>query len=161
MAFLTTHNGMLSRRYSAIDHEWYMLTIYQVQYLPQTDFIVVLGEHGTVVEKGSYAQLLDRPGGYVQQLGIKPNQIEKDGIQNDNTVGATEPQKAVKISNDAPASAEGHRQMTDLAVYKYYFSAMGWWRLAVLLLFLVANGGIGGFRCMSRSSAHSLYGTTC
>lgn len=46
----------------------------------------------------------------------------------------------------APAT-KANRQTTDLAVYKYYFSALGWVRISALLLFLITEAGMSGFRC--------------
>lgn len=108
------------------------------------------------MEKGSYNHLLNRPGGYVQQLGIKAKQIDEHETQSHDNGGISELPEAVTSTSNAPASMENRKQMTDLDVYKYYFSAMGWWRVAVLLFFLVVNGGVGGFRCTRTSSILNL-----
>ncbi|KAJ6139125.1 hypothetical protein N7471_005611 [Penicillium samsonianum] len=122
------------------------LTTHNVQYLPQADFIVVLGENGNILEQGSFSQLLDNTGGYVDRLGIQPGRIEKEEMQNDNTIGIPETLEVIPSRTSTPASTDERRQTTDIAVYKYYFSAMGWFRVFVLIFLLVVNGGIGGLR---------------
>ncbi|KAJ5200516.1 ABC transporter integral membrane type 1 [Penicillium cf. griseofulvum] len=124
--FLTTHNV--------------------VQYLPQTDFIVVLGENGNILEQGSFSQLVNNAGGYIDRLGIQLGQIEKEEMQNDSTVGLPETHEIMASRISTSDSTDERRQTSDISVYKYYFSAMGWVRVSVLAFFLVVNGGIGGLR---------------
>ncbi|KAJ5952711.1 uncharacterized protein N7479_011124 [Penicillium vulpinum] len=121
------------------------LATHNVQYLPQTDFIVALGENGNVLEQGSFSQLC-HAGGYVDRLGIKSGQIEKEEMQNDNTTGLPEAHEVITSGISTPDSIDERRQTTDIAVYKYYFSAMGWLRVCVFSFLLLVNGGIGGLR---------------
>lgn len=71
-------------------------------------------------------------------------------MQNDNTIGIPETLEVIPSRTSTPASTDERRQTTDIAVYKYYFSAMGWFRVFVLIFLLVVNGGIGGLRSMSK-----------
>ncbi|KAJ5178366.1 ABC transporter integral membrane type 1 [Penicillium coprophilum] len=122
------------------------LATHNVQYLPQADFIVVLGENGNILEQGSFSQLLSHAGGYVSRLGIRPGEIEKEEVQNDNVIGLPEAEEVMESRPSTPVSTDERRKMSDLAAYKYYFSAMGWIRVCVLTFLLVVNGGIGGLR---------------
>ncbi|KAJ5447698.1 hypothetical protein N7445_002519 [Penicillium cf. griseofulvum] len=56
-----------------------------------------------------------------------------------------EPSDHITVSVSTP-STDARRPTTDLAVYKYYFSALGWFRISALLLFLVTEAGMSGFR---------------
>ncbi|KAJ5356748.1 ABC transporter integral membrane type 1 [Penicillium concentricum] len=122
------------------------LATHNVQYLPQTDFIVVLGENGNILEQGSFSQLLSHAGGYVNRLGIQPGQIEKEEMQNDDTIGLPETEEVMLSRIYTPASTDERRKTSDFTIYKYYFSAMGWIRVCVFTFLLVVNGGIGGLR---------------
>ncbi|KAI1838945.1 hypothetical protein DTO027I6_3367 [Penicillium roqueforti] len=122
------------------------LATHNVQYLPQADFIVVLGENGNISEQGTFSQLLSHAGGYINRLGIQPEQIEKGKMQDDIPTGLPETSEVITSRLSTPASIDECRQTTDIAVYKYYLSAMGWFRVFVLSFLLVVNGGIGGLR---------------
>jgi hypothetical protein len=67
-----------------------------------------------------------------------------------NTIELPETLEVITSRVSTPASTDEHRQTTDIAVYKYYFSAMGWFRVLVLVFLLVVDGGIGGLRSMSK-----------
>lgn len=99
------------------------------------------------MEQGSFSQLANHAGGYIDRLGI---QIEKEDMQDDNTVGLPETHEVMESHISTPNSTDERRQTSDISVYKYYFSAMGWVRVSVLTFLLVVNGGIGGLRSMSK-----------
>ncbi|KAJ5616869.1 ABC transporter integral membrane type 1 [Penicillium hordei] len=122
------------------------LATHNVQYLPHADFIIVLGEDGNILEQGSFSQLSSHAGGYVHRLGIQPGQTEKEEMHDHNTIELPETLEVITSRVSTPASTDEHRQTTDIAVYKYYFSAMGWFRVLVLVFLLVVDGGIGGLR---------------
>ena len=72
-------------------------------------------------------------------------------MQNVNTTGLPETREVITSRLSTLASTDECRQMTDITVYKYYFSAMGWLRVFVLVGLLAVNGGIGGLRSMLNS----------
>lgn len=116
-----------------------------VNHLPQADLILVLGDNGQVVKQGSYAQLRDNAEGFIQiHDDIQLTQTEGS---DENGNGLAEPPNPIANSFSAPCSTDSNRKTTDLAVYKYYFSALGWLRVSALLLFLAADAGLSGSRC--------------
>lgn len=89
-------------------------------------------------------------------MGIQLGQTEKEELHYLNTIEPPETPEVITSRISTPASTDEHRQMTDIAVYKYYFSAMGWFRVVVLVFLLVVNGGIGGLRSMSKPPATNI-----
>ncbi|KAH8702423.1 multidrug resistance-associated protein [Talaromyces proteolyticus] len=122
------------------------LATHSTHYLSQADFIIVLGDNGQVLEQGSYPQLRSHTGGYIQRLGIQAKQIDEAEGMDDNDNGRSESPKITTGPLSTPSPPDGRRQTSDLSVYKYYFSALGWLRVSVLLLFLVVDAGINGLR---------------
>ncbi|KZF23306.1 multidrug resistance-associated protein [Xylona heveae TC161] len=122
------------------------LATHSGHHLPQADFIIMLGENGQVLEQGSYSQLRSHTGGYVQRLAIQSKQIEEaEGAVEDGD-GRQKSSKAMAAVMSASAPNDHRRQSTDLSVYKYYFSSLGWLRVSMLLIFFIMEAGIGGFR---------------
>lgn len=119
-----------------------------VRQLPQADIIIVLGEDGQVLEQGSYPQLQSQPAGYIQTNGIHAKRIKDVEKENDNSNPPLEYPEVTAGPLSNPSPTDGNRQIADLAVYKYYFSALGWLRLSILLFCLVVYSGMTGIRCM-------------
>jgi hypothetical protein len=105
---------------------------------------MVLGDNGQVIKRGSYAQLRDDIDGFVHVNDTQPTQ-EDEPEKGDKPTDVS-PTPTSDNSNAFP-SKDGSRQTTELAVYKYYFSALGWSRIAAWLLFLITEAGMSGFRC--------------
>ncbi|PYH92309.1 multidrug resistance-associated protein [Aspergillus ellipticus CBS 707.79] len=117
---------------------------HSVHHLPRVDSIIVLG-NGQILEQGSYNQLRSQSGGYIQRLSISLGQVnEAEGTEDNSNRPVESSEESGPVSEPIPPN--GGRQTTDLAVYKYYFSALGWLRISVLVFFLVVQAGIGGFR---------------
>lgn len=115
-------------------------------YLPQADLILVLGDNGKVVKQGSYAQLRDDIASSIKLNNTHFTQV--NGTETENSIDVlAEPPMPTLDTSSAPSPTDGGRQTTELATYKYYFSALGWSRIAVLLLFLATEAGMSGFRC--------------
>ncbi|KAE8147983.1 multidrug resistance-associated protein [Aspergillus avenaceus] len=121
------------------------LATHNVNNLPLLDYIIVLGENCQVLEHGSYPQLRSHVSGYAQRLGIKAQDVDTIDEPGDDSHEKLESLPASEGLVSTPASTD-HRQTTDLSVYKYYFTALGWQRVSVLLLFLIMQAGIGAFR---------------
>ncbi|GIJ97989.1 hypothetical protein Aspvir_000097 [Aspergillus viridinutans] len=111
--------------------------------LPQADLIMVLGDNGQVIKRGSYAQLRDDIDGFIHVNDTQPTQADEPE-EGDKPTDVS-PTPTSDNSNACP-SEDGSRQTTELAVYKYYFSALGWSRIAAWLLFLITEAGMSGFR---------------
>ncbi|OQE14835.1 hypothetical protein PENFLA_c035G01769 [Penicillium flavigenum] len=117
------------------------LSTHTIRHLPQADLIMVLGANGQVVKQGSYAELRENADGLTEMHGIKHTQT--DEAEKIDELAKPSNQTTDSIS---PPSTEVQRQTTDLAVYKYYLSALGWSRVAALLLFLITEASISAFR---------------
>lgn len=145
MVFLATHTGVLSRlpRRSFGRSKSPSYTNYvSVHHLPQADLILVLGEDGRVAKQGRFTELQEEIDDLVHIEGMQLRQ--NDDAEKIDEVPELLNQTAESIR--AP-SVDLKRPMTDLAVYKYYFSALGWLRISALLLFLITEAGMSGFRC--------------
>ncbi|GAB1206155.1 hypothetical protein APSETT445_004837 [Aspergillus pseudonomiae] len=122
------------------------LATHSDHHLPHADFIIVLGNNGKVLEQGSYAQLRSHAGGYIHTLGMQSRQTDRLAETLDISEKDHQSQNTATGSLSAPSATHVTRQANDLAVYKYYFSSLGGLRVSMLLLFLIVNAGIDGFR---------------
>ncbi|KAB8223905.1 P-loop containing nucleoside triphosphate hydrolase protein [Aspergillus novoparasiticus] len=122
------------------------LATHSVHHLPQADLIIVLGDNGQVLEQGSYTQLRSHAGGYIHKLSVQSRQTNELTETIDTSNRQHQSQNIPTGSLSVSSSTDGSRQANDLAVYKYYFSSLGGLRVAILLLFLIVNAGIDGFR---------------
>ncbi|KAJ5758005.1 uncharacterized protein N7511_006699 [Penicillium nucicola] len=117
------------------------LATHSTQYSPQSDLIIVLGDNGQVMKQGTYAQIRDEVSNLIQKHDLAPTQTDdlEESIKSKDLI----------VSPLAPAlstSKESNQKKTDLAVYKYYFSALGRARIAALFLFIVIDSGTNSFR---------------
>ncbi|KAF3389371.1 Multidrug resistance-associated protein 1 [Penicillium rolfsii] len=117
------------------------LATHNVHHLPQADLIIVLGKMGQIVKQGSYLEIHDETDGFTQGNRIQLTQTNE-------VKPSDELETPVNHTTDPcnSASTDSDRQTTDLAIYKYYFSALGWVRISALLLFLITDAGMSGFR---------------
>ncbi|KAF4768608.1 hypothetical protein HAV15_002643 [Penicillium sp. str.  len=118
-----------------------------------THAILVLGENGRVVKQGSYTEIRDNADDLTQMHGIQLRQTDEA----DRIDELANPSNETADPISAPAT-KANRQTTDLAVYKYYFSALGWVRISALLLFLITEAGMSGFRSSRLGYWLGLYG---
>ncbi|KAJ5142866.1 uncharacterized protein N7515_001653 [Penicillium bovifimosum] len=117
------------------------LATHAMHWLPQADLIVILGEHGQIVKQGSYVDIRDNTEYLPQMHDAKLT--ETDEPVRSDVIADPSSQTGELIT--APVT-DDHKQTTDSAVYKYYFSSMGWFRIAALLTFLVTEAGVSAFR---------------
>jgi len=103
---------------------------------------MVLGADGQLVKQGSFTELRDNTDNFTHMNGIQLRQTDEVEKLDELPELLNHPAESISAS-----SADGQRQTTNLAVYKYYFSALGWLRISALLLFLITEAGMGGFRC--------------
>ena len=116
--------GLLRRRRSTV-----VLCTHSVKYLPAADHIIALGD-GTVVEQGSFDQLMTRQG-YVQRLKLRGSLEDNTSFQvKAPTKSVLDPKSqlpptvAVNTSFLVP-NADGRRQVGDQTVYMHYMKSMG------------------------------------
>ncbi|KAI2615181.1 P-loop containing nucleoside triphosphate hydrolase protein [Hypoxylon sp. NC1633] len=133
-------DGLLRRRKATA-----VLCTHSIRHLPSADHIVALGPDGSLVEQGSFRDLMANKS-YVQSLGVKeadsaasdddlqPPVVETSTMQSESSVIPTaEPR--------ASGAEEQERMMGDAAVYSHYFSRIG----SVVLLGLLLTGIAWGF----------------
>ncbi|KAJ6175652.1 hypothetical protein N7485_002566 [Penicillium canescens] len=122
------------------------LATHSTHHLPQADLIMVLGDNGQVAKQGSYAQLRDNIDGFVQMNDTQSAPAEEAKGSGKHTDVLADLPTPTQNTFSVSSSKNGSRKTTDFAVYKYYFSALGWSRIATLVLFIVTEAGMSGFR---------------
>lgn len=131
--------GLIARRHSTV-----VLCTHSVRHLRTADHIIALG-NGTVIEKGSFKDLMGRAG-YVQSLGLTSSDSDtppQDRISNETESNSKSGYQVIDPKNDTSglvADADQARQMGDKAIYKRYIKAMGIPAAAGSLSFAVLVG---------------------
>ena len=111
------------------------LELNTVNLLPSADYVVALGNDGTVIEQGTF-DTLNQTDGYVRSFSV-----QKGAIQSQNT----EPEGKLILN---PLSTSGldsemddkKRHVGDLKVYRYYAHALGKWASFLFVFFASAFG---------------------
>lgn len=117
------------------------LTCFQiVKFLPFADHIIVLGDDGAIAEQGSFEHLHDAAG-YIERLGIQQASTVADSNSIKEDVAPDRPTKSTTLLLESkPKTGEPKvkqditRQIGDVAVYRYYFSATGWVNVTVFFV---------------------------
>ncbi|KAF3069773.1 Multidrug resistance-associated protein 1 [Daldinia childiae] len=116
-------DGLIRRRRSTV-----ILCTHSIRHLPAADHIVALGD-GTVVEQGSFDELMARQG-YVKRLGLS-SPSDSDSSSEKSILRKTgQESKAPLLYTTTNTSSlvpdtNGSRQVGDKTVYKHYFKSMG------------------------------------
>jgi ATP-binding cassette, subfamily C (CFTR/MRP), member 1 len=131
---IATHAGELCSLCRKDDCPADMLR-YAVNILPSADYIIALGNNGTVIEKGSFEEL-NKSNGYVRSFSVQqskqqPKHTEPTGKF---TLGSLSSPGLVNAMDDKK------RQLGDLTVYLYYFGTLGK-KVSFLFIFLAAAHG--------------------
>lgn len=119
-----------------------------VRYISLSDYILVLGPGGTVVEQGVYSELV-HSGGYLASLTPKEGRTERVHRQSDNQDPAltnTALRNANLNADNLPAS--------DLAIYKFYVDQTG--RVSFCVFFVLCSGFVVGL-LFSRKWSYNLF----
>ncbi len=112
--------------------------------MPNADLVLVLADGCRIVEQGPFVKLRTA-GGYIQNLQIEEYSSDDANNADDSTVSSVPTTPPADIQ--AIEENNNERQTADLSVYKYYFAALGWPKIALLIAFLVVNSGFDSFRC--------------
>ncbi|RBR06588.1 uncharacterized protein FIESC28_10983 [Fusarium coffeatum] len=117
-------DGLLRQRGTTV-----VLCTHSVRHLPAADHIVALG-NGTIVEQGSFAELMARPG-YVHSIGLRSSSdsditsersTSKDRSETAKfEVGVAPAQSVLSVTADE----DGSRQHGDRSVYGHYTKSVG------------------------------------
>lgn len=108
--------GLLRRRHATV-----VLCTHSVRHLPAADHIVALGLDGTIVEQGTFQELLANEQ-YVHSLGIK--ETDDSGTEGEATSSVLESPQAPKrlpAANALVLEQDQGRMMGEWATYKHYF----------------------------------------
>jgi ATP-binding cassette, subfamily C (CFTR/MRP), member 1 len=107
-----------------------------MRYLPSADHIIALGTDGTVVEEGTFTNLMAN-GKYIHSLGVKSTDSdsgsEMEGRMKDRPMALATTSKAQDI---AKALDDRARQTGDITVYSHYFSRVS---TTAIVLFILAS----------------------
>lgn len=126
-----------------------VLCTHSVRHLPAADHILALSAEGTLVEEGSFSDLVNNKK-YVHSLGIKDKEIgskstsassESDSIKKEDAVKAAEPKAAMKPDLAAQEKERIARTMSDSTVFLHYFRSIG----VLWLTLFFGSGVIDGF----------------
>jgi ABC-type multidrug transport system fused ATPase/permease subunit len=97
--------------------------------LPEAEYIIALGQDGTIVEKGSFDQLSKSQGGYIHSLEVQERQ------DHDATREAAGSQISGTVKDIAkeviPSAEEVDPGGGDLSTYAYYINCFGWIRWGI------------------------------
>lgn len=130
--------GLLRQRKSTT-----VLCTHSIKHLPLADYIVALGSNGSIVEQGTYQDLINNKSGYVHNLGVN----ESSSVQLDDaaTVAASSPQEPLNVATEMAtrsSTEEQERTIGDRTVFRYYFARVPRWNIAV---FVISSVGVGFF----------------
>lgn len=121
--------GSLTRRRNVT----VVICTHSVRHLPTADHIIALGDGGTVIEQGTFRDLMNS-GKYVKSLGIRHNDSstpsETDETENTDAVIATTP----SFKADEAAVEDRTRQQGDWSIYTHYFSSVSTTSAIVLVI---------------------------
>ena len=95
------------------------------------------------MEHGNF-ETLRKAGGYIQSLDIMTKGKDKDATQTQRPDAETELEKQ---TSRVVAESENLGQTSDLAVWKYYISSLGWLRIAMFGFYLALDNGFAVFSC--------------
>jgi ATP-binding cassette subfamily C (CFTR/MRP) protein 1 len=103
-----------------------LLATHAAHRLSYADKIIALDVKGSVCEQGSFSELM-KAGGYVSSLAAR------------HTTEADKPKEIVTLTKNTESNDAAHasaaddlsRSVGDLSIYKYYFAAVGYGKIAL------------------------------
>lgn len=146
--------GLLRRRRTTV-----VLCTHSIKHLPAVDYIIALSG-GTIVEQGTFGQLMSMSQGYVQCLGLGGTSSNSEGSSSEKgpegsmLESATQLIASSSIETTAlsPDTSES-RQVGDRTVYKHYAQSMGWLLVACSLFFAALWGFFTNFPTICASTS--------
>jgi len=114
-----------------------LLVTHAIHRLPYSDYIIALDSTGHVAEQGSF-ESLQTSNGYLRQLAPRLKSSRGNHVENgDGKTTILSSQLPVEIKELVNEVAELNRQTGERAVYSYYFSSLGWTRVAIYTMLVV------------------------
>ncbi|KAK0652546.1 P-loop containing nucleoside triphosphate hydrolase protein [Cercophora newfieldiana] len=124
-------DGILRQRSSTV-----VLCTHSVRHLPSAEHIIALGLDGSMVEQGTFSQLLANKQ-YVHGLGIKESDSSSSDDEFDSAESGTSSDPSLKRIPTAKVEDDGtsdpERMVGEWKVYKYYFQRIDWYFVAAFL----------------------------
>ncbi|KAJ6134374.1 ABC transporter integral membrane type 1 [Penicillium sp. IBT 18751x] len=137
---LLASGGLLRRMGTTI-----IMTSNNVSRLSSADHIIALSKSGTIVEQGSYKELMVRPESYIHSLSIPEG--SRRAVEDDLEITAVadpkmhRPLSLAALDLEMPPPQDG-RRTGDMSIYWYYIQILGFWRSLIFIL-LIASYVVG------------------
>lgn len=112
--------------------------------LPESDYVIALGQGGTIVEQGPFSQLRSADG-YIQGLDINELRQENEGDAVTSEQKTEDP--GDRIQPEATKPLEEPEAPKDSTIFKYYFAAVRPTNLVLMFAYVAIKGFILTFRC--------------
>ncbi|KAH7271040.1 P-loop containing nucleoside triphosphate hydrolase protein [Fusarium solani] len=100
-----------------------VICTHSVRHLPTADHIIALGSGGTLIEQGTFSELMEN-NKYVHSLGVKHGGTDTpstaESIKEQAETVAVPPSRAIKTELD-----DKSRQQGDWSIYTHYFKSVG------------------------------------
>lgn len=115
--------------------------------MKQADFIISLDDDGQVLKQGSYEDVQRSTLDDFESRNESLRDMTQLFIRSPASEEDKEHQESVLGPVESPGENSSHEKTADASIYKYYFSALGWQRILILLIFLTINSGTYGLIC--------------
>ncbi|KAJ5715595.1 ABC transporter integral membrane type 1 [Penicillium malachiteum] len=115
-----------------------IMTTNSVSRLSLADNIIALSKTGTIVEQGSYKELMESPNSFIHTLSIPKG---SEGAEDDSENATAEGPKTHRLISmadldiEAPPPQDG-RRTGDLSIYWYYAQVLGLWRSIIFVVLI-------------------------
>ncbi|KAJ5206864.1 ABC multidrug transporter [Penicillium cf. griseofulvum] len=109
-----------------------VLATNSIRNISLSDYIIVLGPGGAIVEQGMYSELISQ-GSYLASLDPKENRSDETDRQGDNKTAALDD----SVLRNANLNAE-NRPASDLTIYKFYVDKTG--RVSFFVFVVLCSG---------------------
>ncbi|KAK4152002.1 canalicular multispecific organic anion transporter 1 [Chaetomidium leptoderma] len=125
-----------------------VLCTHSVRHLPLADRIVALGSDGTIIEQGTFQELMANEK-YVSSLGVEETDKSHSGgdaTPAESPAKAEPPPKPVPPQLPVPSKSEEQARMTgDWAVYGHYLARINTLSIVIIAVFGIGWGGLSNF----------------
>ncbi|KAF4983690.1 hypothetical protein FZEAL_957 [Fusarium zealandicum] len=98
-----------------------VICTHSVQHLPTADHIIALGPGGTIIEQGTFIELMDN-NKYVHSLGVRHGGTDTSSGMEKPAETVTAPLPPSKVTNTA--MEDKARQQGDWSIYTHYFKSV-------------------------------------
>jgi ABC-type multidrug transport system fused ATPase/permease subunit len=134
--------GLIRRR-----HATAILCTHSVRHLPSADHIVALGPDRTIVEQGTFQELIANEK-YISGLGVEQtNKVPSEGSStpSEGNAGKATPKPISTQATTSFLPNEQARMTGDWAVYTHYFARIATLSKVIFLIFCATGGALNNF----------------